>query len=213
MIIAALLLHYYDPIPPTKLHTYSSTSNVTVLGVFPLKIKYLIINSWYSSSCQDPSNFQYCLLLSLNDFVVSCLRLQTPTDCIPHSYYMYANYFNILLWCWGAYGGTPYTATQVQVRVDFKENWGGVEPERFCNVMIEATNPHRLHPTSKSYVYKVFQHIAKLWMGIWVLPYYTLLLLCQVGEDFRKIRVRLSPSDVVMSWLRLQNHLECITHP
>jgi len=84
---------------------------------------------------------------------------------------MYTKYFNILLRCGGAYGGTPYTVTLVQVRVDFKENWGGAEPERCCNVMVEAPNPHRLHPTSKSYVYKVFQHLAKLWMGIWVRPY------------------------------------------
>jgi len=37
--------------------------------------------------------------------------------------------------------------------------------------MVEATNPHRLHPTSISYVYKGFQLLAKLWMGIWVRPY------------------------------------------
>jgi hypothetical protein len=84
---------------------------------------------------------------------------------------MYKKYFNILLRCGGAYGGTHYTVMLVQVRVDFKENWGGVEPERCCNVMVEAPNPHRLHPTSKSYVYKVFQHLAKLWMGIWVRHY------------------------------------------
>jgi hypothetical protein len=65
----------------------------------------------------------------------------------------------------------PYTVMLVQVRVDFKENWGGAEPERCCNVIVKAPNPHRLHPTSKSYVYKVFQHLAKLWMGIWVRPY------------------------------------------
>ena len=40
---------------------------------------------------------------------------------------MYTNYFNILLCCGGAYGGTPYTVTPVQVRVE--ENWGGAEPE------------------------------------------------------------------------------------
>ncbi len=50
----------------------------------------------------------------------------------------------------GAYGGTP---SLVQVRVDFKENWGGAEPKQCCNVMVEATNPHRLFPTSMSYVY------------------------------------------------------------
>ena len=155
-MITAVFPQFHDPIPPTKLHTYSHTSNVTVLDVFPLKNYSLFIILWCKSSRQDPSISPYCLLLSPNDFVVSCLRLQTPADCIPHSYYIYTKYFSILLCCGGAYGGTPYTVTLVQVRVDFKENWGRAEPERCCNVLVEATNPHRLHPTSKSYVYKVF---------------------------------------------------------
>ena len=37
--------------------------------------------------------------------------------------------------------------------------------------MVEATNPHRLFPTSMSYVYTVFQHLYMPWMGIWVYPY------------------------------------------
>jgi len=41
----------------------------------------------------------------------------------------------------------------------------------------------------------------------------TLLRLCRSGVDFRKIELSPSPSDVVMSWLRLQTHLECIPHP
>jgi hypothetical protein len=41
----------------------------------------------------------------------------------------------------------------------------------------------------------------------------TLLCLCRLGVDFRKIYVGPSPSDVVMSWLRLQTHMDCIPHP
>jgi len=41
----------------------------------------------------------------------------------------------------------------------------------------------------------------------------TLLHLCRSGVGFRKIGVGQSLSDVVMSWLRLQTHLECIPHP
>jgi hypothetical protein len=37
--------------------------------------------------------------------------------------------------------------------------------------MVEATNPHRLFPTSMSYVYTVLQHLDMLWIGIWVYPY------------------------------------------
>ena len=66
--------------------------------------------------------------------------------------------------------GAPLV-TLVQVRVDFKENWGGAEPEWCCHVMVKAPNPLGVHPTSMSYVYTVFKHLDMLWMGIWVYPY------------------------------------------
>ena len=37
--------------------------------------------------------------------------------------------------------------------------------------MVEAPNPLGVHPTSMSYVYKVFQHLDMLWMGIRKYPY------------------------------------------
>jgi hypothetical protein len=50
-----------------------------------------------------------------------------------------------------------------------------------------------------------------LWMGIWVHPYTVMPL--QVWVNFWKIWIGLSPSDVVMSWLRLQAPTDCIQHP
>jgi hypothetical protein len=37
--------------------------------------------------------------------------------------------------------------------------------------MVEALNPLGVHPTSMSYVYKVFQHLDMPWIGIGVYPY------------------------------------------
>jgi len=34
--------------------------------------------------------------------------------------------------------------------------------------MIEAVKPFKLHPTSKSYLYEVFDHLQLLGMGIWM---------------------------------------------
>ena len=31
----------------------------------------------------------------------------------------------------------------------------------------EAVEPFKLHPTSISYIYLVFEHLKQLWMGIW----------------------------------------------
>ncbi len=33
--------------------------------------------------------------------------------------------------------------------------------------IIEAVEPFKLHPTSMSYLNKVFKHLKQLWMGIW----------------------------------------------
>jgi hypothetical protein len=34
--------------------------------------------------------------------------------------------------------------------------------------MVEAVEPFKLHPTSMSYLYKVFEHLQLLGMGIWM---------------------------------------------
>jgi hypothetical protein len=33
--------------------------------------------------------------------------------------------------------------------------------------MVEAVEPFKLHHTSMSYIYKVYEHLKQLWMGIW----------------------------------------------
>jgi hypothetical protein len=76
--------------------------------------------------------------------------------------------------------------------------------------MLEAPKLLGVHPTSISYVYKVFYYLDILWMGIWVPPYTVMPV--QVGSG-RKTGVGRSLSDVVMSWLRLQTHLESMPHP
>ena len=49
-----------------------------------------------------------------------------------------------------------------------------------------------------------------LWMGIWVYPY--TLTSVQVGVYFWKTGVSLSPSDIAMWLLRLQEASDCIPH-
>ena len=34
--------------------------------------------------------------------------------------------------------------------------------------IVEAVEPFKLHPTSMSYIYKVFKYLKQLWMGIWL---------------------------------------------
>jgi hypothetical protein len=57
-----------------------------------------------------------------------------------------------------------------------------------CGVTDEAVDHHLLHPTSILDVYKVFNHLHMLWMGIWVHRYTVIPV--QVGGKFWKIGVR-----------------------
>ncbi len=52
--------------------------------------------------------------------------------------------------------------------------------------MVEASKPHRLHPTSISYIYNVFKHLDMLWVDIWMHPYTDIMPL-KVGVDFGDI--------------------------
>jgi hypothetical protein len=51
--------------------------------------------------------------------------------------------------------------------------------------MIEAPDQLGVHPTSMSYVYKVFYHLDMRWTGIWVYPYTVTPV--EVGGIFWKI--------------------------
>ena len=72
---------------------------------------------------------------------------------------------------WRGIWGHPlhYYACAGESGFQGKLGWGGAST--MCNVMVDAPNLHRLHPTSMSYVYTVFQHLDMPWMGIWVYPY------------------------------------------
>ncbi len=48
--------------------------------------------------------------------------------------------------------------------------------------MVEAVEPFKLYPTSMSYIYKVFEHLKQLWMGIWQ-PTHTITT-TEVSPDF-----------------------------
>ena len=34
--------------------------------------------------------------------------------------------------------------------------------------LVEAVEPFKLHPISMSYMHKAFEHLLRLWMGIWL---------------------------------------------
>jgi len=106
---------------------------------------------------------------SPSDVVMSWLRLQTCLECIPHPCHKYTKCFiNLICHGW-AYGCTLTLLRLWRSGVFWKI--GMAELEWCCNVMVEAANPHEVHLTSISNVYKAFHHLDMLWMGTWVYPY------------------------------------------
>ncbi len=90
-----------------------------------------------------------------NGIVVSWLRLQTASDCIPHPHHMYTK----CLAPWYAvdgHMGAPLHCYTSAGGGEFLESWGVGESEWYCGVMVEATNSFSRHPASIPYVYKVF---------------------------------------------------------
>jgi hypothetical protein len=52
--------------------------------------------------------------------------------------------------------GVPVHCNTCVGGVAFLVSWGVGEAKLYCDFMVESTNSFRLHPTSISYVYKVF---------------------------------------------------------
>ena len=98
------------------------------------------------------------------------LRLWNLSDCIPHPCHTYIRCLNTLHSCGWGYGSTltplpPQTYPQI---------WESLLKSLMMSVwkwshyaIVEAVEPFKLHPTSMAYIYKVFEHLTQLWMGIW----------------------------------------------
>ena len=59
-----------------------------------------------------------------------------------------------------------HTVTTTEVSPDLRE-FTKILDDVSVEMIIEAVEPFKLHPTSMSYIYKVFEHLKQLWMGIW----------------------------------------------
>ncbi len=105
----------------------------------------------------------------------------------------------------------PYTVTPVQVRGGFFGKIGvGLSPSDLVMSWLRLQTPVDCIPHPYHIHTKCFSTlICYEWAHGSTL---TLLCQCRSGVAFRKIGVGLSPSDVVMSWLRLQTPVDCIPY-
>ena len=79
--------------------------------------------------------------------------------------------------------------------------------------MVEADSHLKLLPPSMLDIYKVFEHIAMLSMGIQYQPYTVIVTL--LGSYFGALGHLWSQPDLIMSWLRLTLTAmsNCVPHP
>ncbi len=149
---------------------------------------------------------------SLSDVVMSWLRLQTHLECIPHPCHMYTQCFSTLICCGWAYGSTLPLLRLCRSGVDFRKIV--LSPASPSDVVMSwlrlQTHLECIPHPCNMYTQCFSTLICCGWAYGSTL---TLLGLCRSGVDSRKIELSPSPSDVVMSWLRLQIRLECIPNP
>ncbi len=88
---------------------------------------------------------------SWSDVVKSLLRLHIPIECILCPYYKH-NAFLHLDMLWIDMWGHPYTDMPLKVEMDSGEIGGMMAESECCQVIVEASKPHRLHPTSILYI-------------------------------------------------------------
>jgi hypothetical protein len=84
--------------------------------------------------------------------------------------YTYIRCFNTLNSCGWAYGSTltPLPPQRFpQIWESSLTSYNMKMWKWYHDTIVEAVEPFKLHPTSMSYIYKLFEHLKQLWMGIW----------------------------------------------
>jgi hypothetical protein len=99
------------------------------------------------------------------------LRLQNLSNCIPCPCHTYMRCLSTFSGCGWAYGFT-LTPLPPQTFPQIWENWLKSYLMQVCKpchyALIEAVEPFKLHPMSMAYLCEVFEHLFRLWMGIWL---------------------------------------------
>ncbi len=94
-----------------------------------------------------------------------------PFKLHPKSMAYLYKVFDHLFSCGWAYGFT-LTPLPPQTLPQTCESWLKsylMQVCKSCNyALVEALEPLKLHPMSMSYIYEVYEHLSRFWMGIWL---------------------------------------------
>ncbi len=100
------------------------------------------------------------------------LRLLNLSDFILCPWYTYMRCLSTCSDCGWAYGFTFTSLPPLTHPQPICESWLKsylMQVSKPCHyTLVEAVEPFKLHPMSMSYIYERFEHLLRLWMGIWL---------------------------------------------
>ncbi len=80
--------------------------------------------------------------------------------------------FEFLLMLWMGIWLHTHTITTTDTTPDFESWLKSYLMQQVCKPchynFVEAVEPFKLHPMSTPYIYERFEHLLRLWMGIWL---------------------------------------------
>ncbi len=119
--------------------------------------------------------------------------------------------------CWWAYGFT-LSSLPPQTLPQICESWLKYYPLQVCKpchyALVEAVEPYKLDSMSMSYLYEVFKHLLRLWMGICL--HIHIITTTEAFTDLQELSEILPDASVQTMPLHLVKAVEplkCIPHP
>ncbi len=111
-------------------------------------------------------------------------------------------------------GTSPLTSLPPQTLPQICESWLKSYLMQVCKpchyALIEAVEPCKLHPSSTSYIHKVFESLLRFWMGIW-LHILHILTTTASSPDLGKLAEILPDASVQMQTIQLRFDWGCRT--
>ncbi len=105
----------------------------------------------------------------------------------------------------------PYSVKPILIGADFGD-LGSLEDAKWCHyIMVEAAILFKLLLASNLDLYKGFEHIGILSIGIWQQPHSVISTL--LVSDFGDLGCLWRQNDVITSWFRLPSYSNCFLHP
>ncbi len=172
---------------------FQTAFHVHGIHIWGVWVPFLVVDGHMASHSHHylHRHFQWFVRVGWNLTLCKCanhastlwLRQWNLSNCIPCPCHTYMGCLCAFSGCWWAYGFTltllpPHLLPLIWESSRLESYLMQVYKPCHCT-LIEAIDPFKLHPTSMACLYEVFQHLLRLWMGIWLNIPQTLPQICE----------------------------------